>query len=315
LSVAAHAGLGPGRPNSFNFVPVRDVLRARGDACPLRAAPERIAEVLGRTGRDRALFLRLPDRMRLFSTATTDFDDAEIAAVRRETGQLYADISRKVAPDDFARDLVKLELSGECLACEQQSVCAGCHVSVKADVFGRDDARVRELLRALSGSVLDVGCGEGPYLGELRTNDVHYLGIDPDAQRIELLRARHGWAEFRVGTLDSLARDARTFSHVLLLRSFNHLPDPDRDLRSAIELLAPGGTLLVVDNVAFGLVRSREHAARAEQSGALFEHFRNDCAERAAERLAGYGLELLERRDVSPETSNQWLLHYRKPNS
>jgi SAM-dependent methyltransferase len=315
LSGAVNAGLGLGRPNSFNFVPTLDVSRARGATCPLRTAPERIAELVGPRGRDRCVFLRLPDRMRLYETRTTDFDDAEIAAVRRVTGQVYADVSKKIAPDDFSRDLVKLELARECTACEQHPFCAGCHVPVKGDVFSRDDARVREILRSLSGRVLDVGCGEGPYLDELDPARVHYLGVDPDAQRIELLRARHTWAEFRVGTLGALEATDGQFEHVLLLRSFNHLPEPDRELACAVDHMTVGGTLLVVDNVAFGLVRSREHAARAERSAAQFEHFRNDSAEEAAQRLAAHGLELIERHDVGPDTSNQWLLHYRKSNA
>jgi hypothetical protein len=100
----------------------------------------------------------------------------------------------------------------------------------------------------------------------------------------------------------------------MLLRSYNHLPDPDRELALAVKLVSAGGTLLVVDNVAFGLLRSQGHAARAEASSAAFEHFRNDSAGQAAARISGFGLELLGRRDVGPDTSNQWLLHYRKPN-
>jgi SAM-dependent methyltransferase len=299
------------RANSFNFVPVRDVARPSGARCPLRARPERIAELLAGTALARSLFVRLPDRMRLCSTSTSDFDDHELARIKLRSGQLYADVSSKLAPDDFARDLVKLGLRSECTGCDELARCAGCYSPEQGNAFAREDRRVREILRSLTGSVLDIGCGEGPYVSELDSSRVDYLGLDPDAQRIELLRARHPWARFVVGSSSQLRADPDQFSHVLLLRSYNHLPDPDSELARAAALLAPGGTLLIVDNVAFGLVRSRDHARRAESSSAGFEHFRNHGAEQAHARVMG--LELIERRDVGPATSNQWLLHYRKP--
>src|SRR5580704_16491263 len=46
--------------------------------------------------------------MRAFRTETTDFADAELLAVKEALGQVYVDVSKKLAPDDFARDLRKL---------------------------------------------------------------------------------------------------------------------------------------------------------------------------------------------------------------
>ncbi len=86
--------------------------------------------------------------------------------------------------------------------------------------------------------------------------------------------------------------------------------DPAAALERLARRLSPGGTMLVVDNVAFGLVRSQERAARAQRSpSGELEHFRNDGAAEALERLAPLGLSVLERRDVDGSTSNQWLLH------
>jgi hypothetical protein len=70
--------------------------------------------------------------------------------------------------------------------------------------------------------------------------------------------------------------------------------------------------LLVVDNVAFGLLRGREQAARAERGPGALEHHRNASAAQAHRATEGLPLRLVERRDVGPGTSNQWLLRYER---
>ncbi len=303
------------RSNSFNFAPVLDVPREAGEPCPVSAGRFDLAQL--EPGRD--VFVRLHDRMRLFRTRTRDFADAEVMAVKRELGQVYADVSGKVALDDFARDLRKLVLGRECRQCELSARCAGCFHARRTDVFSAADARVREILAGLAGDVLDVGCGEGPYLDALaegaRRGSLRYLGLDPDAQRIALLRSRYPWADYHEGSLQSLTQSGGQeprFDHVLILRSYNHLPDPAIALDAAVALLRDGGTLLVVDNVAFGVVRTEQHVARAEAGPATFEHFRNDSSGDAAALLSQRPLDLLERRDVTPSTGNQWLLRYQR---
>jgi SAM-dependent methyltransferase len=261
--------------------------------------------------------------MRLVRTTTGDFSDAELFATRR-LGQVYADVSTKLAPDDFARDLRKLRPSDECPSCSDYQECPGCWEAVPGDVFTRDDARVREILAGLRGRVLDVGGGEATYFSTIAAQPsgaVEYVCVDPDEGRLGLLTLRHSgspWARFLVGVAEELDPGLGTFDHVLFLRSYNHLEDPARALSRALALLRPGGSLLVVDNVAFGLVRSVAHAARAEAAPENeLEHYRNDGPDeaesvvRAATRELGLPLQLRERRDIGPETSNQWLLYYR----
>jgi SAM-dependent methyltransferase len=311
------------RSNSYNFVPVLDIERPPGAACPLRGEPSpriaRALEELGALAPERSLFLRLRDRMRLCCTTTEDFTDVELHDVKERLGQLYADVSSKLAPDDFSRDLVKLELKSECSRCERRADCGGCWVAVANDVFSRDDARVREILRRLEGNVLDVGAGDGPYVQELesaaRRGKLRYLGIDPDAKRVALLGARHPWAHYRAATLDAFCRapgSPAEFDHVLILRSYNHLPDPEAALAGVIGRLKLGGSVLVVDNVAFGLVRTQNAAASAERGPAEFEHYRNESSQALVERLTTLGVRVLERHAVGPNTSNQWLVYGEK---
>ena len=68
----------------------------------------------------------------------------------------------------------------------------------------------------------------------------------------------------------------------------------------------------MVDDSAFGLARTRPHAARAEGSSAAFEHYRNDTATDATHHFDGATWEQLAVHDVGPGTSTLWMLRYRR---
>lgn len=303
--------LGKPRANSYNFVPERDIARAAGSDCPVRKDGPTPYD------RGRTLFVRLKDRMRLFRTDTRDFTDEELLAVKENAGQLYIDISTKLAPDDFSKDLRKLRLASECNVCPERPRCTGCFEAIRDDVFSADDALVLDLLKSLSGRVLDLGCGEGRYLDVLAQKAadgaIEYVGVDPDAASLSVLGSRYPFAKFVTTNAEELPDDLGDFDHILALRSVNHFQDPGRVFDAALSRLRAGGTLLLVDNAAFGLVRSRQHAHRAEAAPTnRLEHYRNDDAERCARRLQGKPLKLLLRHDVSPLTSNQWVLRYER---
>lgn len=302
------------RSNSYTFVPERDVPRAPGEPCPL------VRDGTSPYDRGRTLFLKLRDRLRLVRTETRDFSDDELVASKEERGQLYVDVSKKLAPDDFERDLRLLVRSRECAACVRSSECTGAFELGPADAFARAEAPLVELLSGLEGDVLDVGAGEGRYAERLapaiEAGRVRYVALDPDPARLSLLAARVPGARTLTGTLGALAGEAlppESFDAVLFLRSYNHLPSPREALAAATRALRPGGRLVLVDNVAFGLVRERAHAARAERGPGQFEHRRNDDAGRALARADGLGLALVSRLDVGPGRANQWMLVLEKP--
>ncbi len=254
--------------------------------------------------------------MRLFRTDSSDFSDEELLKIKESLGQIYLDVSSKLAPDDFVADLKKLTLSRECERCAHRAGCGGSWQLSAGGAFERDDGFLRDILGTLDGDLLDVGCGEGVYVADIaqqvEAGQATYLGVDPDEARVGLLASRHPWARYHVGTVLDLLQGPESFDHVLVLRSYNHLPDPREAMMRAVQLLRPGGRLLVADNVAFGLVRSKEHASRAEGGPGAFEHYRNDSSVEAHAVCDALPLRLEERRDVGPETSNQWLLQYRK---
>ncbi len=314
----------PPRPRSNSFHYVYEALvpvPADPAHCPLRDGTQGITP----WDRARHLFVRHQGRVARYRTETRDFADVELARLKHELGQVYVDASRKPAPDDFPRDLVQLARSLLCDGCASRETCTGLFEPRFEDVFGRDDAAVRAHVASLTGRVLDVGCGEGPYddvLGPAaREGRLRWVGLEPDAASCARLRARRPWGEVHEGTAETVELAPASFDHVLLLRSWNHLADPAAALARLLPALRPGGTILVVDNVAFGLARTRAHARRSEGSRAVFEHHRNDDAAAAASRVARVAealdipLHVRARRDVDAGTSNQWWIAWERANA
>lgn len=304
------------RANSFNYT-LEAVHPAPDDTCPLRQGP------LGVTPweRGRHLFVRRGDRLARYRADTRDFSDAEIAAVKHELGQVYVDAARGPAPQDFARELVPLTRSPLCAGCPHVPACTGLFEPVFEDIFTRDDARVRAHLGALSGDLLDLGCGDAPYADVLApriaAGHLRYTGVDPDPAALARLRPRLPGAALLAEAAEAFDPGERRFDAITVLRSYNHLRDPARVLRTVLPALRRGGTLLLCDNAAFGLARTAAQSSRGERSTAAREHFNNHTAREAAaatEAVAaalGVELDLVDRRDIAPGTSNQWLLVYR----
>jgi MoaA/NifB/PqqE/SkfB family radical SAM enzyme len=224
--------------------------------CPLRDGP------LGVTPWDRGrdLFVRHRGKLALHRADTRDFSDAEIVDIKHTRGQVYLDATRKPAPDDFSADLVPLRRAPLCTGCPHEATCTGLFEPVLEDIFTRDDAIVRAHLGTLRGDLLDLGCGEAPYLGALRpalaAGTLRYLGLDPDPAALANLAARLIDLPAELIAGPATAAPDRRLDHLTILRSWNHLPDPTADLTHLLPRLRPGGTHTVVDNLAFGLART-----------------------------------------------------------
>ncbi len=297
------------RSNSFHYVREAPAGRVVAGRCPVRAD--------GVTPWDRArhVFVREGDAVWRYRCDSRDFPDVEIERTKWDLGQIYVDRSTTEAPADFARDLGPVTESPLCASCPERGGCAGMFERSTTEVFARDDGSLRDVVANLRGDVLDVGCGEGRYDDVLvplgRSGTVRYVGLEPDADRARTVGARWPWATVRQGDAEAVSDEA-AFDHVLMLRSWNHLHDPERAVRALVRALRPGGTLTVADDVAFGLLRDPTQADRAENGAATFEHHRNDDAEAVAKIFADTGLSLVERRDVKPGSSTLWTLRYSK---
>ena len=301
------------RSNSFNYRLLRVI--ETDLPCPLRDGS------LGITPWDRGrhLMVRNGPKLGVYRADTRDFSDEEIATLKHRGGQVYVDASRKAAPDDFAADLVKLQKASVCADCAHEPTCTGLWEPLFEDLFSRDDAAVAELLQTYTGDLLDLGCGESRYVELLReraeSGALRYVGVDPDGEALDRFRTRWPEAELLASDAESLdsVLGERAFDHVMILRSWNHLREPEQVLAALRERLRPGATITIVDDVAFGLARSDAQTRRAEASSAELEHLRNDGAREAAAVVARCGLEVLETRDAGPATSTLWMVRAVEP--
>jgi SAM-dependent methyltransferase len=129
---------------------------------------------------------------------------------------------------------------------------------------GRDDywrkmaaprSRVRVLLRALErlgpANVVDLGCGNGVLLREIRARhpDSRLCGIDLSREQIQENRRERSWADWQIADLDgSVQFEAPLvggFDTVIASEVIEHLDRPDCLLRNAFALVRPGGHLLL----------------------------------------------------------------------
>jgi len=90
--------------------------------------------------------------------------------------------------------------------------------------------------RFAGGRLLDVGCGNKPYLEILGPCVRSYIGVDPDAQ--------HSQPDVVAQVLD-LPFEAATFDTVLTTQVLEHVPQPDRMLQEISRVLKPGGHLIL----------------------------------------------------------------------
>jgi ubiquinone/menaquinone biosynthesis C-methylase UbiE len=143
---------------------------------------------------------------------------------------------------------------------------------------------------------VDLGTGTGRMLELFGGRYKRGLGIDLSPAMLAYARAKlegngAGHAHVRQGDIYDLPLHDQSASAVLMHQVLHFLSDPQRAVREAARVLAPGGRLLIVDFAQHEIEFLREQ----------FAHERLGFArEQVANWLAECGLELKDTRDLAP---------------
>ncbi|MSQ83637.1 MAG: class I SAM-dependent methyltransferase [Myxococcales bacterium] len=231
---------------------------------------------------------------------------AEIRLALRR-GQLYRDNSGAARLDDFASQLLPLgkDVRGRWSMRGQTP-------------FAAEESALLTRLGQLRGTIVDVGAGPLRYVQTLNAaiaaGQLRYVAVEPDPAVVARVSQAVRGGLFVRGVAEALPLADASADALLFLRSFNHLRNVGLAMREALRVAKPGATLLIVDNVLFGLVRDSQQMQRAHAISVAqtpFEHYRNASAAQAwklIQRAIGGRLELIDLREVGPMTSNQWQL-------
>lgn len=115
---------------------------------------------------------------------------------------------------------------------------------------------LRELLTLQSQRVLDIGCGDGSLVRFFAKNGAHAAGVDINADVLARARAgkRVANEHFTEARGESLPFPDENFDIVVYFNALHHVPVAlqGKALDEAARVLAPGGTLLVIEPLAEG---------------------------------------------------------------
>jgi glycosyltransferase involved in cell wall biosynthesis len=117
------------------------------------------------------------------------------------------------------------------------------------------DSTHSRVLAAVSGckNVLDIGCGPGHVLSEIRSSDVHVTGVDQHSPMLEL-------DNFLQADLDDglpVGLDYSKFDAILMLDVIEHLKDPEQFMLDLHESGLRAGTKIIMTTGNIGFLMSR----------------------------------------------------------
>ena len=112
-------------------------------------------------------------------------------------------------------------------------------------------------------TIADLGAGDGTFALLLAQGAKRVIAVDTSARMIEVghdLAQRNGIAniEFRLGDMEEVPIAAAEVDLVFFSQSLHHALHPDRALKEAFRILAPGGRIVVLDLLKHRFEEARE---------------------------------------------------------
>ncbi len=93
--------------------------------------------------------------------------------------------------------------------------------------------------------LLDVGCGNGRFLVQMRELGWEVMGVEPDSEAVRIAKERFGLDVFQ-GTLEEVKFPDNSFDAITMNHVIEHVPDPIGLLAECRRILKPVGKLVMV---------------------------------------------------------------------
>lgn len=128
-----------------------------------------------------------------------------------------------------------------------------------AECFTYSRKRLDELLARYipehggGASLLDVGCGTGHFLADMRRRGFDAAGVDGSAEMLAHARANNPDAVVELADVEELPFPDASFDFVLCVEVLRYLPDASACIREMGRVLKPGGVALVTATPLFNL--------------------------------------------------------------
>ncbi len=127
---------------------------------------------------------------------------------------------------------------------EMESLLSRVMVWIKVGKLGKLLGYEPYLIGFPKGRLLDVGCGNGRYLNEMRRLGWQVEGLDPDPLSVSLARDKYN-LNVHETTLENSVLHDESYDVITLNHVIEHLHDPAACLSKCIKLLRPGGHLII----------------------------------------------------------------------
>jgi ubiquinone/menaquinone biosynthesis C-methylase UbiE len=92
--------------------------------------------------------------------------------------------------------------------------------------------------------LLDLGCGPGIYMGELRRRGFEVVGLDGSKDMLEIARKHNPDAELHQGSVERLSFSDASFDVVFCIEVLRYLPDARACMSEMARVLKPGGVCI-----------------------------------------------------------------------
>lgn len=112
-------------------------------------------------------------------------------------------------------------------------------------IFQRHLVAYKEASKLISGTVLEIGSGEGYGVAELSKNSQKYIAIDKYDSPIDEELKRNNNIEFFEMNVPPLDFSANTFDFVVTFQVIEHINDDKNFIKEIHRVLKPGGKLIL----------------------------------------------------------------------